>query len=218
MTAPARDADGPGSVRFQAEKWILGLAAAGVQSAVYFGIGYSPRLRSTTLLLTPLDRMIPFWPWTVWCYLPFYAGIFVLGMAGFRSRGLYHRALVGVLGTVAVGAIGHLAVAAEYPRPLVGAAAADASLAFMAWVQAVDPPGNVFPSLHVAQATAIALLLRADRPRLGAVALAMAGLLALSTLTTKQHFVADVLAGFAIAFVTQALVLRSWRRARSAAN
>ena len=210
--AAAPDADRRGGVRFQIEKWTLGLLAAGVQSLVYFGIGYQHRPRSTTLLLTPLDRAIPFWPWTVWCYLPFYAGIFILGMAGFRSRRLFHRALVGVMATVAVGALGHLLIAAEYPRPLVTTAWTDASTAFMAWLQKIDPPGNVFPSLHVAQTSSIALVLRADRPRLGLVAMVMAGLLALSTLTTKQHFLADVVAGFLIAFVTQALVLRSYRR------
>ena len=63
----------------------------------------------------------------------------------------------------------------------------------MAWVQRVDPPGNVFPSLHVAQTTMLSLiLLMRDRPRLGRVALVMATMLALSTLTTKQHFIADV--------------------------
>jgi membrane-associated phospholipid phosphatase len=209
--SPAPDVDRRGGLRFQLEKWTLGLLAAVIQSAVYFGIGYSHRPRSATLLATPLDHAIPFWPWTVWCYLPFYAGIFIIGMAGFRSRRLFHRALVGVMATVAAGALGHLFVGAEYPRPLVLPPYADASAAFMAWVQAIDPPGNVFPSLHVAQTSAIALLLRADRPRLGLVAMVMAGLLALSTLTTKQHFVADVVAGFAIAFVTRTLVLRSYR-------
>ena len=204
--------DRPGGLRFQLEKWTLGLLAAGVQSAVYFSIGNAHRPRSTTLLLTPLDRVIPFWPWTVWCYLPFYAGIFVMGMAGFRSRRLFYRALVGVMATVAVGALGHLLVAAEYPRPVVAPPWADVSTAFLGWVQRVDPPGNVFPSLHVAQTTAIALVLREDRPRLGLVAMVMAALLALSTLTTKQHFLADVVSGFAIAFVTQTLVLRSYRR------
>jgi membrane-associated phospholipid phosphatase len=211
--APAApDADRRGGLGFQVEKWTLGLLAAGVQSLVYFGIGYQHRARSTTLLLTPLDHAIPFWPWTVWCYLPFYAGIFILGMAGFRSRRLFHRTLVGVMATVAVGALGHLLVAAEYPRPLVIPPWADASAAFMAWVQQIDPPGNVFPSLHVAQTSSIALVLRVDRPRLGLIAMVMAGLLALSTLTTKQHFLADVVSGLAIAFVTQALVLRSYRR------
>jgi membrane-associated phospholipid phosphatase len=207
------DPDRRGGPRFQAEKWVLGLLAAGVQSAVYFAIGYTERPRSTTLLLTPLDQAIPFWPWTVWCYLPFYAGIFVIGMAGFRSRRLFYRALAGVLGIVAAGALGHLFVAAEYPRPLVAPPWADASLAFLGWVQKVDPPGNVFPSLHVAQTSAIALVLRHDRPRLGLVATVMAVLLALSTLTTKQHFVADMVSGFLLAFVTHLLVLRSFRRA-----
>ena len=70
---------------------------------------------------------------------------------------------------------------------------ADISAAFLASVQHIDPPGNVFPSLHVAHTTMLALLLLKDRPRLGLVALAMATALALSTLTTKQHFIADVL-------------------------
>jgi len=212
---PAPAADRP-RWRFEVEKWAVGLSAAVVQSAVYFGIGYRHRPRSTTLLLTAVDRAIPFWPWTVWFYLPFYAGIFIMGMAGFRTRGLYYRAVVGVLTTVLLGALGHMFVGAEYPRPIVSPPWADASVAFLGWVQGVDPPGNVFPSLHVAQSSAIALVLREDRPRLGLVATIMAALLALSTLSTKQHFLADVVAGLAIALVTRALVLRSYRRARLA--
>src|SRR5436190_19081481 len=172
-------------VATQRYKWTLGLSLAALQSLMYFGIGHAHLTRSTEVLRTRLDDLIPFWPWTVWCYLPFYAAIFVMGMAGFRSRPLFYRAVVGVLAIVALGAVGHLLVAAEYPRPLVAPPWADASLAFMAWVQSVDPPGNVFPSLHVAQTTGIALVLWRDRPRLGAVAIAMAVLLAMSTLTTK---------------------------------
>jgi membrane-associated phospholipid phosphatase len=200
--------DRPASLRFQAEKWALGLLAAGVQGLVYFGVGHMTRPRSTTLLDTALDRAIPFWPWTVWLYLPFYAGIFVIALAAIRSRRLFHRTLVGVLGTLAVGTAGHVLVAAEYPRPLVSPPWSDATLAFLGWVQSVDPPSNVFPSLHVAQSSAIALILRHDRPTLGLVTIVMAALLALSTLTTKQHFVADVLAGIGVALLARKLVLR----------
>ena len=79
----------------------------------------------------------------------------------------------------------------------------------MAWVQHVDPPGNVFPSLHVAHTSMLAFLLLRDRPRLGLVALVMATLLALSTLTTKQHFIADVLGGYTLAFLGRAFALSS---------
>jgi membrane-associated phospholipid phosphatase len=189
-------------------RWAVGLGAAGLQSAVYFGIGGMTAPRSTTLLATELDAAIPFLPWTVWCYLPFYAGIFILTIAGLRTRRLFDRALVGVLAVMLVAATGHLLVAAEYPRPPVHPPYPDLSHAFLAWVQRVDPPGNVFPSLHVAHTTALTLILRRERPRLGAVGLVMAALLAVSTLTTKQHFLADVAAGLIMGVGTSLAVLR----------
>ena len=198
--------------RFQRQKWALGLAAAGLQSAIYVAIGHSARPRSTTLLATELDAAIPFVPWTVWWYLPFYAGVFLMALAGFRTPRLFFRALAGVVVTMLVGAAGHLLGGAEYPRPLVRAPYDDLSLAFLGWVQSVDPPGNVFPSLHVAHTSALAVILRHDRPRLGAVAMVMAALLAVSTLTTKQHFLADVLAGILIEEAVSAVVLWPWWR------
>ena len=162
--------------------------------------------RSATLLALPLDRQIPFVVWTVWLYLPFYAGIFAMAITGLRRRSLFHRAVKGFLITMLIGALGHLADRRRIPaarrcrcRPRA------LSEAFLAWVQAVDPPGNVFPSLHVAHTSALAVILRRDRPRLGALAMVMALLLALSTLTTKQHFVVDVLSGWLIAFLREPL-------------
>jgi membrane-associated phospholipid phosphatase len=189
-------------------RWAVGLGVAGLQTVIYFGVGRISAPRSTTLLATELDAAIPFLPWTVWCYLPFYAGIFILTLAGLRTRRLFDRSLLGVLAVMLVGATGHLLVAAEYPRPPVHPPYPDLSHAFLAWVQAVDPPGNVFPSLHVAHTTALALILRHERPRLGTLALVMAALLALSTLTTKQHFLADVAAGLIMGVGTSLAVLR----------
>ena len=60
-----------------------------------------------------------------------------------------------------LGALGHLSIGAEYPRPVLHPPYPDLSYAFLAWVQHIDPPGNVFPSLHVAHTTMLALILRA---------------------------------------------------------
>src|SRR5262249_50229335 len=100
-----------------AYKWTLGLSLAALQSAMYFGIGHAHLARSTELLRTRLDDMIPLLPWTVWCYLPFYAAIFVMAIAGFRRRALFNGAVMAVVVVMLIGAAGHLFIGAEYPRP-----------------------------------------------------------------------------------------------------
>jgi membrane-associated phospholipid phosphatase len=202
-------ADPEGPLASPAYRWSVGLSLALLQSAIYFGIGHAHLTRSTELLRTRLDDAIPFWPWTAWCYLPFYAGTFLLAIGGFRHKRLFNRTAMAVLLVMAAGAMGHLLVGAEYPRPVLYPPYPNVSYAFMAWVQHVDPPGNVFPSLHVAHTSMLAFLLLRDRPRLGRVALVMATLLALSTLTTKQHFIADVIGGYALAFLGRAFALSS---------
>jgi membrane-associated phospholipid phosphatase len=207
-TSPAPPASPSSEIAQPAYKWPIAGAMALVQSAVYFGIGHLHLDRSTEILRTRLDDAIPFWPWTAWCYLPFYAGVFIIAAAGLRRRALFNRAVLAVLVVMSVGALGHIFIGAEYPRPVLHPPYPSISAAFLAAVQRIDPPGNVFPSLHVAHTTMLALLLIKDRPRLGAVALAMATALALSTLTTKQHFIADVLSGYVLAFFGRWLALR----------
>jgi membrane-associated phospholipid phosphatase len=184
------------------------LTAAAVQSLFYFGIGHLDLHRSTELLRTHLDDAIPFWTWTAWCYLPFYAAIFIISIVGFRSRDLFNRGLQAVALVMFVGAICHLTIRAEYPRPVLHPPYPDVSTVFMAWVQRVDQPGNVFPSLHVAQTSTLAFILYRDRPRLGAFTIVLGAILALSTLTTKQHFIADVVSGYALVFVARAFAFR----------
>jgi membrane-associated phospholipid phosphatase len=194
--------------RFILHKWSWGLGAAATQTAIYFMIGGAHFERSTALLWTRLDDAIPFLPATSWFYLPIYAAIFVIALIGFQTRAHFDRALAGFGLIMLAGLAGHRLVAAEYPRPLLHPPHRGISEAFMAWVQAVDPPGNVFPSLHVAHTSSLALFLHHENPRLGRIVIALATLLAISTLTTKQHFVADVIAGFALAAMARILLLR----------
>ncbi|MES1205157.1 MAG: hypothetical protein ABUS79_04395, partial [Pseudomonadota bacterium] len=49
-----------------------------------------------------------------------------------------------------------------------------------------------------------------ENPRLGRWVIALAALLAASTLTTKQHFVADVAAGLTLAAIARWLALRRY--------
>lgn len=193
---------------FRAYKWTWGGVAAVVQSTVYFAIGHVPLSRSPDLLRTRFDDAIPFLPVTAWLYLPVYAAIFIIALAGFRSRSNFNRALRAFAFIMVVGLLGHLLIGAVYPRPLLKPPFADLSSRFLAWVQSIDPPGNVFPSLHVAHTSSLAFFIHRDNPRLGRLVMVLALLLAASTLTTKQHFIADVLSGFALAALACWLILR----------
>jgi membrane-associated phospholipid phosphatase len=213
MIGPAMGPPKEAELAKPAYKWAIGAAVAVLQSLIYFGIGHTHFARSTEILRTRLDDAIPFWPWTSWCYLPFYAAIFIIAIAGIRRKQLFNRAVLAVLIVMTLGAAGHIFIGAEYPRPVLHPPYPNLSYAFLASVQQIDPPGNVFPSLHVAHTTMLALILRADRRRLGNVTLVMATLLALSTLTTKQHFIADVISGYVLAFLGRAFALRRLPRA-----
>jgi hypothetical protein len=192
---------------FVAYKWGTAVAIAVVGVIIYELIGRADLGRSTTLLMTSLDRALPLIPGTAWFYEPFYVAIFFIAVIGFRSRFLYDRTLVCVCFNIVLAGLGHTFIRAEYPRPILSVPAPDLSTAFLAFVYKIDPPGNVFPSLHVAHTWVISFLVHLDRPRLGRVLMAMSAVLALSTLTTKQHFIADVVAGLAMA-----LVARAWAR------
>ena len=201
---------------FGVYKVLLGLSAAAVQSSIYLGVGHLHLSRSTELLRTRLDDAIPFLPVTSWFYLPVYAGIFIIAIAGFRTRWHFDRALRTFALIMSLGLAGHLLIRAEYPRPILRPPFPDWSGAFMAWVQAIDPPGNVFPSLHVAHTSSLAVILQHENPKLGRWVMFMALLLALSTLTTKQHFIADVASGFALAALGCWVALRAAPRAPAA--
>ena len=67
---------------------------------------------------------------------------------------------------------------------------------------------NCFPSLHVAQCFIAALACRVIHRRLGDVLLVWASLVAFSTVFTKQHYVADAIAGGALAFASGWIMFR----------
>jgi hypothetical protein len=213
--AVARPQGRRAALRFAFYKWSLGLLVGSFGLTLYQVMGRVDLGRSATMLDTPLDRAIPLLPWTTWFYEPLYLAVFVVATIAFSSKRIYHRALGCVLINMGVAALGHFFIRAEYPRPTLHPPFHDVSMAFLAWVYKIDPPGNVFPSLHVAHTFTLAFLLRLDRPRLGALTLVMCTLLALSTLTTKQHFLADVFAGLAMALALRWWTVLTFRRERA---
>jgi membrane-associated phospholipid phosphatase len=87
---------------------------------------------------------------------------------------------------------------------------------FFAWflrsIYDADPPRNCFPSLHVATVFVSALSCWRVHRGVGLAAGLWASLIALSTLFTKQHYIADVISGIFLAGAAWVVFLRTCPR------
>jgi len=160
-------------------------------------------------------------------YYDFVAALILLSVAGFATYLLlpaappwylaYHGLLDGPDGRPLV----------AYLKPgafetLAGALGFDGRYLYSLAFGSVNPnPVAAFPSLHVAYPFLAFLVLRRAFGRVGWLALAYTALVAFSVVYTGDHWVIDVVAGVAYAYVAYYAVvhaparLRDWRRVRA---
>ena len=80
------------------------------------------------------------------------------------------------------------------------------SLRALAYYYEIDPPVNLFPSLHCANAVLAACMAHKLSRRAGWLISACALLVVLSVVLVKQHYVADAVAGVALALLVDQLL------------
>jgi len=164
-------------------------------------------------LRTAWDDAIPFVPWTVFLYSWVYTSMtypaFVI-----RSPGLFARVVLAVFSVIAISllAFGVMPVSAVQLRPDVSTLDLGT---FAGWgvrlTYFIDPPYNLFPSLHLSIATLSVLSVWTARRLWGVLASPVVVAIAVSILTMKQHFIADGLAALVLATTAWALVVRTYR-------
>ena len=159
-----------------------------------------------------LDRLLPLTPTWALVYGALYLFLIVLPVVVVQQEEMIRRTVWTYLTVWTVSYICFLFYPTFAPRPdkVMGTGFAVWGLRFL---YDADPPYNCFPSLHVAHSFVSALACYRVHRTLGLVALSCASLVALSTLFTKQHYVADVIAGISLAWVAYAIFLRSYSRA-----
>ena len=163
-------------------------------------------LRSATPLpLWDVDEFIPFIGWTVWIYhTQFFFllfGVRALKSTANISRTLYSMGLASLMSFCVF-----FFYPTTLPRPPVETEGLTAQ-AFQ-FLYSIDTDSNCFPSLHVALACLITFGIAEERARFREYAFIWAGLICLSTMTTKQHYFADVIAGVCVAIVCRAIAKR----------
>ena len=159
-----------------------------------------------------LDRLLPLAPTWALVYGALYAFLIVLPVLVVQPEDLIRRTVWAYLTVWTVAYICFLLYPTAAPRPdrVLGEGFALWGLRFL---YDADPPYNCFPSIHVAHSFVSALACSRVHRQLGFIAVLCASLVAFSTLFTKQHYVADLIAGILLALAAYAVFLRGYSRA-----
>ena len=151
--------------------------------------------------LTPLDTLLPLVPWTIFIYSTSVCNN-ALGLFLLPSR----RAAWRYLGALLCAYMINFLCFFLLPTTIISLRAeAETALPGMSemwrWqfelTHNADGPYNCFPSLHITNCVVVALVHWRSRWRYWM--LGWAGIIAVSTLTTKQHFFYDIPGGIAVA-------------------
>jgi membrane-associated phospholipid phosphatase len=159
-----------------------------------------------------LDDLVPFWPWTMYLYAFVYTSM-LYPLFVVRCDRLFRRVVLAYFAVLTIAFACFLA----FPVTAIGLRPAPAMLrdeVFHEWGlklnYALDPPYNLFPSLHLSiAATAMLSAWKASR-RFGVLATPIVAGVGMSIVTVKQHYVVDGLGAIILAAAVFLLVLRPY--------
>jgi membrane-associated phospholipid phosphatase len=155
---------------------------------------------SIGLDMSPIDEAIPLLPWTFWVYGSVYF-IFFASCWLQRDLKVYNRFLYTYLVAYFLISVFFLLYPTEFPRADFPVNSSTASGAALTFFRQIDLPNNCFPSMHVGTCVLVTLPFYRRRPKVFLLFALWTMAIAITTLTTKQHYLIDVIAGFVYAFV-----------------
>ena len=169
---------------------------------------------SHSVMLTPLDHMIPLIPWTIWIYISYYAFIIAAYFfaAGHRNEQLVYAGAM-MLSAV-IGCVIFIFFPTEIPRDLYPwFGRSDMHTNMLDAIREADRPVNCLPSMHVCMTFISAVTYSITSKKSWVKVFAWFWFLAISfsTMSTKQHYFVDVLAGFGLGLSVCAIMLQRYQ-------
>ena len=180
------------------------------------GIALISRHMRAHTLNTPLDAAIPFIPWSVivysWAYTLVLFPLFVV-----RCDRLFRRAALAFFVALTASFLIFLVFPVTSAALRADPRTLDLST-FHGWAMrltyAVDPPFNLFPSMHFSLALLTACVVWKASPRLSWFVWPIALAIGVTICTTKQHFVADGVGAALLAFIVYRVVIAPYDQER----
>lgn len=184
--------------------------------AGYFGIGLSRNPADAGELRTFLDDQIPFIVHSVWIYLLIFPAA-LLPLFVVRCRRLFRRTALAYAVVIVASLTCFITLPITSARLRIQPVLLDLTQPSdwaVSVLYSLDPPYNLFPSLHVSIAVLAAFSAWKAARLYGTVAFACLVFVIVSVCTVKQHVVLDAVGGIALGAMAGTLVLRPYRAQR----
>jgi PAP2 superfamily len=200
-------------VKTLAERAVLTVSLIVFFIAGYFGIGLSRTPDQSRELNIFLDDKISFVVHSVWIYLLIFPSA-LIPLFVVRCQRLFRRTAIAYAAAISFSLICFAVFPVTSGRLRVDQAALNLTRASdwaVAALYSIDPPYNLFPSLHLSIAVLAAFAAWKAARGYGAATFVTLVFIGVSVCTVKQHVVLDTLGGVALGVFVGGLILRPYR-------
>jgi membrane-associated phospholipid phosphatase len=163
------------------------------------------------IYLFNFEKEIPFMDWTIWFYISDYlyiATVFTL----LSNKDNMNKIFYSQIGMLIFAMIIFFILPVTYPRPEVEYTGISGWMVGL--VHSADTPGNSCPSIHVGMTFLAGFGFIKEQKGLFSLFMFWALLISISTLTLKQHYLFDVIAGFIMAILFYFLAQKFIKKAK----
>jgi len=172
---------------------------AGIFTVFYTVSGAISNQYAVILPMPKFEQSIPLLNWTVWIYILMYPTYIVWTLASYRDEKVMNKLMFGFLLVTSISCIIFLVFPVAYPRSFYPLAPEnDLTTVLFRGLRKIDKPSNCLPSLHVGICYTLGLYFYRENKRRFWISMVVSTVIALSTLTTKQHYIYDIFAGFGL--------------------
>ncbi len=160
-------------------------------------------LQPRLLPMSALDEAIPLVPWTIFIYISEYL-LFIIAYLIYSNTVSKNRFVWTFIGLSLSSSLVFFLFPTTYPRDLFPIPADTHWFVAAAFegIRKLDNPNNCLPSMHIGAcyATTLTYFSNEESRKKFWIFFIWAGIIAISTLTTKQHYFVDIIAGWIFAY------------------
>lgn len=187
---------------FHKNKYVVIPLIAGIFMALYGICGAISYHSGVFLPIPEFEKSIPMLRWSIYIYIVLYPAYLVWCIIGYSDEDNMNKTLFAFMVLTVLSCAIFLSFPVNYPREFYPLPPfTDITTLIFKAVRMIDKPSNCLPSLHVGICFCFAFgWYRENKPKFW-ISIFISILISISTLTTKQHYIYDVVAGFGLAIL-----------------